>query len=120
MNSITKKGDCIADMCKIKFIHHEFITPRFYDRYWDATIMTNDNAEYNVRIIENVNTNGDKYYTGELYNRNIANKYNNTYLCFGYSNYHNTYRYILEAMLRVIKGDYSEIKGVGHCVAKPS
>ncbi len=119
MNSITNKG-CIADMCKIKFIHHGFITPRFYNRYWDATVITNDNAEYNVRIIENVNTNGDKYYTGELYNRDIADKYNNTYLCFGYSNYHNTYRYILEAMLRVIRGDYSEIKGVGHCVAKPS
>ena len=38
---------------------------------------------------------------------------------FGYSDYENTYRYILEAMIRVIKGDYSEIKGVGHCVAKP-
>ncbi|MCE8828329.1 hypothetical protein ACIXR5_12745 [Bacteroides fragilis] len=105
---------------KIKIISHRFVVPRSLDndRYWYA-IVVNGKIGYNIEIVENVSYNGEKYYIGYLYNDDIPLKYSSTYLEFGYSDYKNTYRYIIEAMLRVIEGDYSEIKGAGHCIAIP-
>ena len=119
MNSINKNG-CSMFPPKIKIVYHEFVTPRFEgNRYWYAIIM-NENVKYCAQIIECISVNSRRYYIGELYNDNIAKKYSNTYLVFGFSNYYGTYRYILEAMLRVIKGDYREIEGVGFCTATPN
>lgn len=119
MNSINVNG-CSIFTPKIKIVCHKLVTPRFAgNRYWYAMIM-NENVEYCAQIIECISVNNRRYYIGELYNDNIAKKYSNTYLVFGFSNYYGTYRYILEAMLRVIKGDYREIEGVGFCIATPN
>lgn len=119
MNSINKNGCSVCEQ-KINIVCHKFVTPRFDGhRYWSAVIL-NENVEYCARITEYISVNGRKYYIGELYNDHIAKKYSNTYLVFGFSNYYGTYRYILEAMLRVIKGDYREIEGVGFCTATPN
>lgn len=115
MNSINENG-CSVCQSKIR-ISHKFVIP-YGDRYWDAVIENRD-VKFYVRIIENVSLNGRKYYIGELLNGDIAKKYANACIVFGYSNYYGTYRYIIEAMLRVIEGDYSEIKGAGFCTAKP-
>lgn len=118
MNSINKNG-CSVCRQKIK-IYHRFVTPRFNGyRYWFAVIL-NGSVEYRVRITEYISVTGKKYYIGELDSDYIAKNYSNTYLVFGFSNYYCTYRYILEAMLRVIKGDYREIEGVGFCTATPN
>lgn len=104
-----KVGDMI-----IKHIH----TKHSNRNYWSARIRI-ENREYSVEIEEELTYDNKVYYMGYIKNTFLRKVFKNKYIVFEYSDYENTYRYILEAMIRVIKGDYSEIKGVGHCVAKP-
>ena len=104
-----KVGDMI-----IKHIHAKHSNRN----YWSARIRI-ENREYSVEIEEELTYDNKVYYMGYIKNTFLRKVFKNKYIVFGYSDYENTYRYILEAMIRVIKGDYSEIKGVGHCVAKP-
>lgn len=62
------------------------------------------------------NLNG--YYLGYIKNTKVK-IFRCKYIQFGFSDY-NEVRYIFEAMIRVIKGDYSEIVGCGNCTAKPN
>lgn len=120
MNSINKK-DCsvCAENVSIKIINHKFHIPRFDgERYWEATLY--NGSEYFVaHIIEDKSWHSKCYYTGVLFNDKFKEMYACGYVSFGFSNYSGIYRYILEAMVQVINGDYSEIKGFGISMHKP-
>ena len=58
----------------------------------------------------------DGYFMGYLRSPYIRRTYKNTYIVFGYSDVRNNVNYILKAMKEVIKGDFSNVKGVGHYV----
>lgn len=81
------------------------------DIVWNAIIQY-DKSKYNIDIVANRTYNNEFYYTGYLIG-DIFKKNRRDFVDFGYSDYKNTYRYILEAIIRVIKGDYSEIKENG-------
>lgn len=61
---------------------------------------------------------GDKmYYMGYIKNtRCIKAYFSDGWLGFGFSNIRGTCKYILKSMRKVIRGDYSSIRGAGHSV----
>lgn len=104
----------------MKILSHKFHKGR--DEYqsdeWTATVE-NAGKLYEIYIDRN-NGLTYHYYTGGIKNTSsIRKKFKDDWIRFGFSNYENTYRYILESMIEVIKGDYSSIKGVGICVNEP-
>ncbi len=108
---------CSVCLHEIKIVKHRFNANNGSGN-WYATIVY-QGVVYDAEIERNVMYDGYVYYMGYLKNEYIRKKYSNTYLVFGNSDICDCYRYILEAMVRVIKGDYSEIMGVGFCVARP-
>lgn len=106
----------------MKIINHRFEKARnkYASDSWYATVE-HEGLKFEV-IINKVpsvsNLNG--YYLGYIKNTKvIAKKFKCEYIRFGFSDY-NEIRYIFEAMIRVIKGDYSEIVGYGRCTATPN
>lgn len=89
--------------------------------YWMADVEYNGKI-YNVFIESHEKVVGsDFWYLGGIRNTDaIKTAFVNDWIEFGYSDYVNDFRYILEAMKKVIEGDYSSIKGVGHCIDKPN
>ena len=101
---------------KANIISHSFECNQYYDYYlWRCSV------EYNGEIQAHKTLSGDYFwYEGGIKNTNVIKiSFVNDWISFGYSNYINVYRYILESMIKVIKGDYSSIKGVGNCIDKP-
>lgn len=85
---------------------------------WYATIKY-EGKKFEVIIDRVPDISNNHYYLGYIKNTKVISKvFRFKYIQFGFSDYHEV-RYILEAMIRVIKGDYSEIVGSGHCTAVP-
>lgn len=105
----------------MKIVKHTFTkTENTGGHYiWDCEIEYKDSI-YNVEIEYNpFYFEGNKgYYMGYLKNTNKI--FSMSWLVFGFSNYGETCKYILESIKKVIKGDYSKIKGVGHCISTPT
>lgn len=107
----------------MKIIKHnmECRVSSFLNRYLWKVIVEHKGALYEIQIEANSIASGQEYYyTGYIKNTDSIKAYfSDSWLSFGFSNYVNTYKYILKAMRKVIAGDYSSIKGVGHCIDKP-
>lgn len=104
----------------MKIVSHRF--EKAIDDYtsdsWYATVK-HEGKKFEVIIDKVPNISDNHYYLGYIKNTKvIAKKFNCKYIQFGFSNYKEV-RYIFEAMIRVIKGDYSKIVGWGHCTAVP-
>lgn len=106
---------------KVKIISHSFECNQYYDYYlWRCSVEYNGEM-YLIYLQAHKTLSGDYFwYEGGIKNTNVIKiSFVNDWISFGYSNYINVYRYILESMIKVIKGDYSSIKGVGNCIDKP-
>lgn len=104
----------------MKILNHKFHKGR--DEYqsdeWTATVE-HAGKLYEI-YIDRYKGSSYPYYTGGIKNTSSIKEYfQEEWIHFGFSNYKEQYWYILEAMIRVIGGDYSEIRGVGHCIATP-
>lgn len=104
----------------MKIVNHRFekaINEHTSDS-WYATVEY-EGLKFEVIIDRAPNINNNHYYLGYIKNTKVISKaFRFKYIQFGFSDYHEV-RYILEAMIRVIKGDYSEIVGSDHCIAVP-
>ena len=105
----------------MKIVNHRFekAINEYTSDSWYATVEY-EGLKFKV-IVDRVPSLGNLnyYYLGYIKNTKvIAKKFNCKYIQFGFSNYKEV-RYIFEAMVRVIKGDYSEIVSWGHCTAVP-
>jgi hypothetical protein len=111
MNSINENA------CNPKIVKH-YITSHCGICSWIATIKSGQ-EEYRAEIEGNMTCDNEVYYIGYLYSKRISKSYRNTFIRFGFSDYRHNYRYIMDAMLKIIKGDYSEVAGIGYCTATP-
>lgn len=60
------------------------------------------------------------YYMGYIRNTQcIKAHFSDGWLGFGFSDIRGTCKYILKSMRKVIRGDYSSIRGAGHSVDMP-
>lgn len=105
----------------MKIVNHRFekAINEYTSDSWYATVKY-EGLKFEV-IVDRVPSLGNLnyYYLGYIKNTKvIAKKFNCKYIQFGFSDYKEV-RYIFEAMIRVIKGDYSEIVGWGHCTTVP-
>lgn len=91
------------------------------NNYLWKVVVKHKGELYEIQIEANsIASDKEYYYTGYIKNTDSIKAYfADSWLSFGFSNYVNTYTYILRAMRKVIAGDYSSIKGVGHCIDKP-
>ena len=105
---------------KIRSHKFEKATNDYTSDSWYATVK-HEGLKFEV-IIDRVPSVSDSnnYYLGYIKNTKAISKiFRCKYIQFGFSDY-NEVRYIFEAMIRVIKGDYSEIVGCGNCTATPN
>lgn len=106
----------------MKIVKHKFDYDHYGSKNWRCEIEYNDKI-YTVIIEYNPGWDKTKkgYYMGYLKNtKYIDHIFDEPWLVFGFSNYKETCKYILESIKKVIKGDYSKIKGVGHCISTPT
>ena len=106
----------------MKIISHKFkkAINEYTSDSWYATVK-HERLKFEV-IIDRVPSVSDSnnYYLGYIKNTKAISKiFRCKYIQFGFSDYKEEVRYILEAIIRVIRGDYSEIKGYGRCTATP-
>lgn len=104
----------------MKIVSHRFekAKNKYINDSWYATVEYKG-LKFKV-IIDKVPNITDFYYLGYIENTKvITKKFKCKYIHFSFFSY-NEVRYIFEAMMRVIKGDYSEIVGCGNCTAKPN
>lgn len=100
----------------MKIISHKFKKSinDYTSDSWYATVK-HEGLKFEVIIdrVPSVSDLNNYYYLGYIKNTKVISKiFYCKYIQFGFSNYKEV-RYILEAMIRVIKGDYSEIVGWG-------
>lgn len=104
----------------MKIVNHKFekAINEYISDSWYA-IVEHEGNKFKV-IIDRVPSvsNLNDYYLGYIKNTKVK-IFHCKYIEFGFSDY-NEVRYIFEAMIRFIKGDYSEIKGCGRCIATPN
>lgn len=105
----------------MKIVNHRFekAINEYTSDSWYATVEY-EGLKFKV-IVDRVPSLGNLnyYYLGYIKNTKAISKiFHCKYIQFGFSDY-NEVRYIFEAMIRVIRGDYSEIKGYGRCTATP-
>lgn len=103
---------------KIRSHRFEKARTKYENDSWYA-IVEHEGNKFEV-IIDRASNMGNLngYYLGYIKNTKVK-IFRCKYIQFGFSDY-NEVRYIFEAMIRVIKGDYSEIVGCGNCTAKPN
>ena len=91
------------------------------DGYLWKAVIEHEGEPYEIQMeADSIVPGKEYYYTGYIKNTDSIKAYfADSWLCFGFSNYLNTYKYSLESMRKVIKGDYSSIRGAGHCIDKP-
>lgn len=86
---------------------------------WEARVE--HEGEYYEVQVEAREVGDDKmYYMGYIRNTQCIKAYfSDGWLAFGFSNIRGTCKYILKSMRKVIRGDYSSIRGAGHSVDMP-
>lgn len=104
----------------MKIVNHRFekAINEYTSDSWYATVEY-EGKKFEVIIDKVPNISDNHYYIGYIKNTKVVSKiFRCKYIQFGFSDYYEV-RYILEAMIRVIRGDYSEIVGNGYCIAVP-
>lgn len=102
----------------MEFWPHKSPMPHTY--LWKG-FVEHEGEPYEIQIeAKKIASGKDYYYMGYIKNTDSIKLYfSDSWLCFGYSNHLNTYKYILKSMKKVIAGDYSAVRGVGHCIDQP-